>query len=251
MSESNTAVVDAPAPVAAPEEINPLLSADDSKIKAVDAMERATELLTLANNQRALRGDLDKRAFELWAKNLVIKDDGPVVEHREELPAYGMAGVGSLRYTKQRALLLMAIAEHNSVTGKLTFTRYTYPNPSTSRRRHYAILWGTKSDIQRTLVMFRLLQARALGDAYNSEVLTFTPEVQAKPAQQTRVRRAWMIDFAGMIDDTLEAVKSGKSTATKALADRSARAQEAYDAWTLENSAKGDAAVEVESVHEA
>lgn len=255
MSESNTAVADAPVDVVAPadETSTPVVeippAANDAKVKTADAMALAAELLKLSNSSPTQREELENRALQLWVRHLAVKVNEPIEMRKVELPAYkselNAEGVRtSFRYTKERAQLLFAIADANSAAAHLAYDRYTYPNPSTSRRRHYAILWGTPADLDATLSLFGEYQARALTDAYK---ITFEPNTP--PAKQTTIRRQWMRDFASTVDRTLEAVRTAKTTATKLLADRSNAAEEARVAWSNENAAQGDAAVQTESVH--
>lgn len=249
MSESTTAVLDVDATVAtppAPVAEAPVVPTSDTNVKIADLPTRAVELLTVATKHRNLRGDLDTRATDALVRHLVSKfeEDQLTDTHVvETLPAYGQSGVGSLRYTKQRAQLLIGIAKAFSVEAELTYTKYTYPNPNTGRRNYQVHLWGAKVDIDRTLAAFRAFQARGLTDAYTAEVC---PMPSDKPAEQTKARREWFVGFADqvaqMLGTAVEAKAKGKTEA--ALSDRATAAEASASAWRIANAATGTEVIE-------
>lgn len=183
----------------------PAIPENDEGVKIADAVDRALLLLTAATTLPATeREALDQRAFHQLARHFVeTQNSGKVDFWVETLPAYTQkAGKGgSLRYTKQRAALLVGIAEANGVIAELAYTGYSYPNPKTKRRNYFVNIWGDPTDVARVLAVFRALQARLIRDAYAIEM-----EANLPPADQTRVRRAFCAEFADHYGEALEKV---------------------------------------------
>jgi hypothetical protein len=242
---SETATIDAPeTDVVAPTETAPEQTApettetpfeavDVSKVRVADAIEKGVEVLKAATDDPARRAELDANALEILAKHYTNqRGQFDVVEHRVELPMYKDSGVGSLRYTKQRAQLLKGLADANALGAVLQFNRYTYPNPSTGRRQHYVVLLGAQCDIDRTVAMFTALQARAVKMVYDTEVV---PTANLKrPVDQTKARRAWFESYAQStgvaVDTAFQAVIDAKN-AGGPINDRESKAMAALEAF--------------------
>lgn len=280
MTESNIAVIDETAPVVETTETavvetvpepTPVVEfphANDDRVSLADAMTRFAELYTFGTEHPEFRDALDARAYKQFVRALTAKtEDTDVVADTFELPRYGDSGldpfgepIGSLRYTKQRATILAFVAEANSVAPQLMFFRYLYPG-ITKRKAHYVALHGTRSDIDRTLLVYRLMAKRAMTDAYAGEGnaplgTTFTQEQKNMPAQQTRARRAWMINVANALGAALQAVTDTVNTRQAViLSDRSTAAHAAMDEFLKENAEANqdrsdDRKVETDSVDE-
>lgn len=244
MSETTTiaapvadVVTDAPAPVAVtPKTVDVPLN--DRGVKLEDALDRIQLLLDAANtlpSDNAQRIELDARAFALAAKHTAVDRNGAIVKFRETLPAYGEAGKGSLRYTKERATLLLGLANELGVAARLDYTKYTYPNPKTGRRNYFVDMWGVEENIASTLRVFYALQARGIKETYA------VPVGDAKPAQQTKIRREF---FQGFADSTPRALASIMDAlprkSAEVIQDRKSRAEQAMDATATTASVEGD-----------
>jgi hypothetical protein len=240
MSETATIdapVADAPAETApeqtAPETTEtPFQAVDVNKVKVVDAIEEGVKVLNAATNDSARRAELDANALAILAKHYTNqKGEHEVTEYVVDLPAYGEAGKGSLRYTKQRAQLLKGVADANALGAVLQYNRYSYPNPNTGRRQYYVRLFGAQCDIDRVVAMFYALQTRAVVDAYNTEVVP-TADLK-RPVDQTKARRAFMTSFAATMGETVDATFQAAIDAKKAggpISDRESRAKDALQA---------------------
>jgi hypothetical protein len=240
MSETATIdapVADAPAETApeqtAPETTEtPFQAVDVNKVKVADAIEVGVEILNAATADPARRAELDANALEILAKHYTNQRTATdVVEAEVELPSYKDSGVGSLRYTNQRAQLLKGLADANALGADLRFRRYTYPNPNTGRRQYHVALFGAQCDIDRVTAMFYALQTRAVKDAYNTEVVP-TADLK-RPVDQTKARRAFMTSFAATMGETVDATFQAAIDAKKAggpISDRESRAKDALQA---------------------
>jgi hypothetical protein len=261
MSETATIdapVTDAPAETApeqtAPETTEtPFQAVDVNKVKVVDAIEEGVKVLNAATNDSARRAELDANALAILAKHYTNqKGEHEVTEYVVDLPAYGEAGKGSLRYTKQRAQLLKGVADANALGAVLQYNRYSYPNPNTGRRQYYVRLFGAQCDIDRVVAMFYALQTRAVVDAYNTEVV---PTANLKrPVDQTKARREWITNFAAnmgaLVDETFQAVIDAKK-AGGPISDRETKAQAALEAYVAEKATEPeDSGDEVASFNE-
>lgn len=215
---------------------------DVSKVRVADAIEKGVEILKAATENPARRAELDANAFTVLAKHYTNqKGEHSVVDHVIDLPAYGDAGKGSLRYTKQRAQLLKGLADANALGAALQFNRYKYPNPNTGRRQYYVRLFGAQVDIDRVEAMFYALQARAVADAYNPE---FVPTADLKrPVDQTKARRAWITAFAentGVAVDTAFQAEIDRKNAGGPISDRESAAKSALEAFMGEQTEADD-----------
>lgn len=238
VADSETPVVEptetpsAPAPAALPAAVMALPD-DDSKIRLAERGALAAQIIQAASTLPVdKRAELDTRAFKAAAEHLAsISGEHSVIHHVEDLPAYGMSGVGSLRYTKQRASILIGVAQEFGCIAELAYTNYSYPNRNTGRRQYHVNVWGSEADVTLARQLFDELEARALKDAYNAAVL---PMGELKPAQQTQRRRAWMIDFEATTRSHLSKVVDevvAAKRADKKISDRKTLAEAAQREW--------------------
>lgn len=227
--------------------------------KIVDMLDWAVPVLTHASTvEPDQRAQVDEAALRAFARHMVNKWDGDALDvssapQRYSLPVYasGNKGVGSVRYTKQRAALLIALAHANACAADLAYTKYTYPNPNTGRRNYHVNLFGARVDVSRTLAMFKVLELRAIKDAYNSGILPI-PE-GTRPADQTKIRREWFVAQVEEVAHRVETIFDQVAQERKAdgqLSDRQTAAQAARDAFMAEESAKGEAGEQTESTNE-
>lgn len=245
MTETATATVDAPS--------------IPGNAKIADLLDWALPVLAhAATVEPDKRDQTDMAALDAFARHMVNKWDGdaldvPSAPRRHTLPVYasGNKGVGSVRYTKQRAQLLIELAHANNVAADLAYTKYTYPNPNTGRRNYHVNLFGARVDVDRTLAMFQVLEQRAIKDAYSTSILPI-PE-GTRPADQTKIRREWFYAeverLAAKVNEVFDAV-AAKRKAEDALSDRMTAAQAARDAHVNAEAAKGEAGEQTESTTE-
>lgn len=237
MSETTT-TTPAPVDVAVP--------ANENGVKIADMGARAVELLKAGNTlPHDKRAELDARAFTAVAKHVANKwGERDVIHHVETLPAYGMSGVGSLRYTKQRAALMIGIASATGCVAELAYRKYTYPNPSTGRRNYFVNVWGADVDVERARALFGVLETRIVKDGYNNAILPMPAD--AKPAEQTKIRREFFARFADEIASTLSGVVdtvAAERKAEGAISDRQSKAEKAQSEHHETVAAQGDAEV--------
>lgn len=248
MSETATIdTVDAPAETApesveettAPETTEtPFEAVDVKSVKVADAIETGVKILNAATENRARRAELDANAYEILAKHLVNQTGThEVVTETVDLPAYGEAGKGSLRYTKQRAQLLKGLADANALGADLRYNGYKYPNENTGRRQYFVQLFGAQCDVERVVAMFYALQTRAVRDAYDTEIV---PTANLKrPVDQTKARREWMTNYATTtgetVDAAFQAVIDARPGAGNKISDRETAAMAALEAFKAEH----------------
>ncbi len=221
---------------------------DVNKVKVADAIEMGVKVLNAATEDPARRAELDANALEILAKHYTNQRSATdVVEAEVELPSYKDSGVGSLRYTNQRAQLLKGLADANALGADLRFRRYSYPNPNTGRRQYRVVLFGAQCDVDRVTAMFYALQTRAVRDAYNTEVV---PTANLKrPVDQTKARRAFMTAFAATMAETVDAAFQAVIDTKKAggpISDRETRAIAALQADLEKKAAEEAAGIESE-----
>lgn len=241
MTETATATVEVPS-------IN-------ANAKIADVIGQAVPVLAHANTvEPTLRPTLDGPALQQLARHLVNRWNGDAldVQHMiETLPVYGSKGQGTVRYTKQRAALLIALAEANACQATLAYTKYTYPNPNTGRRNYHVNVWGARVDVARTMAMFKVFEQRVIKDSYNSAVLPMAAD--ARPADQTKIRREFFLAQVEALASKVGEVFDALATERKmegALSDRSTAAETARAAHQLAEAQKGDAGETVESTDE-
>ena len=213
------------------------LPENDEGVKVSDAVERAALLLRISGNRPASeRTELDARAFAQMARSLTQGDAGDGVEFWvETLPAYGESGKGSLRYTRERARLLVGIAGANACMAELAYTGYAYPNARTKRRNYFVNVWGAPGDVERVRVIFETLQARVIRDGYAINMPATLP-----PAEQTKVRRAFFRAFGDGIADVLETITAQAVEHARANKRVQARRDAAEAAQVKHHLAVGD-----------
>lgn len=235
---ADVVVADAPAPVVEAPKTVDVPQHDRGVTRHEDVLDRIQLLLDTANtlpSDNTQRGELDARAFALVAKHTGLERNGAIVKNRETLPAYGEAGKGSLRYTKERATLLLGIANEMGVAARLDYTKYTYPNPKTGRRNYFVDMWGAEENLASALRVFYALQARGIKETYAQEV------GDAKPAQQTKIRREFFQSFADKAPRALASVMDTlPRKAQEIISDRKSRAESAMDATATTASIEGD-----------
>lgn len=226
---------------------------NDDRVTAAEALGRARELfahaLTLPAEDRKVFTD---RAFALLAKHYAAKWEVPGELDRQprvfELPTYGTAGQGTVRYTKQRAALLVKLADTLGGVAELVYTGYSYPKPESKRRHYFVNVWAIQPDMDRIATAFEGLEKLVLADAYTETIVPMA-DLKSAPAQQTRRRRQWLIDT---IDTIVAALGEVADTAAEKrhtdgnISDRQTVAGKARDAHhnvvgdreTVENTAE-------------
>lgn len=233
MTETATATVEVPS-----------ISAN---AKIADVIGQAVLVLANASTgEPTLRPTLDLPALQSLARHLTYKWTGDALEVQHmvhSLPVYatGNKGVGSVRYTKQRAALLIALAQANACQATLAYTKYTYPNPNTGRRNYHVNVWGAKVDVERTMAMFQVFEPRVIKDSYTTSVLPMPGD--ARPADQTKIRREFFVAQVETLASEVGKVFDQAANASKresALSDRQSAAEKALEAHQLAEAQKAD-----------
>lgn len=239
--ETVVAPVEQNAPEQTPEPTLPVVpdTDDDLRTRAQFAT-RVSDLLTIANSDVDNRAALDQRAFNVAARALSVSaargeyvDHDSVLMHaRDDIDAETGRGKSQrFHYPRERAELLIAVAELLGTSALLTHRTYAY---SGSRRQYRVELWGLPSDVKRVIALTALLDSRML-----SEIARLEFEPGTSPAQQTVAKRKFVRDYTATVSEMLNKITDTLDEKTQnAISDRKTAADAARDEFTAQQNAE-------------